>query len=456
MTNRANHAVVLGAGVGGLTHAIPLAARFDRVTIVDRDVLPDRPEPRRGVPQDSHLHLLIPRGHALLETLLPGVLTDLRARGGEMIDRSDWRVYIGGGRLELTGIDEEITGATRPLLESVVRDRVLALDGVELMDGWAARTLTATEDHSRVTGVRLRSEADAGDERTLVADLVVDTTGRASPSPRWLADLGYPVPEEQRLKVDVHYATRLFRREPGDLDGYRYVFVEVPPGGRRGGVALAVEGERWLVTLIGMAGERPPTDLDGFVDYAASLWTGDIRDIVAGATPLGDGIPRAFPAFLRRRYDRLRRLPERYVVSGDAVCSFNPRFGQGMTVAMAEAIELGSVLDRHGLDRTGPRLLSAAQSVVEDAWTLATGSDLTHPDVEGPRPLSWRLTTAYLERLLSVARHDPVVAAAFLRVIGMLARPQTLMRPRIVRRVLGRIGRAGRAVDREKGATSRT
>lgn len=140
---------------------------------------------------------------------------------------------------------------------------------------------------------------------------------------------GYAKPEEQCLQVGVHYATRMFRRETADLDGCRHVLVDIPPDGRRGGLILAVEDGRWLVTLVGLLGERPPTDLAGFVDYAESLWAGNIHAVVAGATPIGDGSLAAFPAYLRRRYDRLRRLPERYVVSGDAVCSLNPVLAQG-------------------------------------------------------------------------------------------------------------------------------
>lgn len=453
MTRHGSHAVVLGASLAGLVHAIPLAGRFDRVTLVDRDVLPDGPEHRRGVPQGHHIHLLVPGGLMRLEQLLPGVLADLSARGAHVITAPEWRFHMGGGQLALEDEDLRITGATRPLIESVVRDRVLDLERVELLDGWAARELVTTDDRRRVTGVRLRSEADPEEQRTLGADLVVDTMGRASPSPRWLSELGYTPPDEQRLKVDVHYTSRLFRRDPGDLDGCRHVLVDVPPGGRRGGVALAVEDGRWLVTLIGMVGERPPSDLRGFTDYAGSLWVGDLHDIVDGAVPIGDASPRAFPAFSWHRYDRLRRLPERYLVSGDAVCSFDPRFGQGMTVAITEAMELGRVIDRHGLDDIGRRLLAAAGPAVQDAWELATGSDLAHPEVDGPRPPSWRLTTAYMQRLLPVAHHDPTVAAALIRVVGMVDRPQQLMHPRTLWRVIlggsheGRPARPGARAD---------
>lgn len=437
MTRLGSHAVVLGASLAGLFHAVPLARRFDRVTLVDRDALPEGPEHRSGVPHGSHVHLLVPGGVAKLEQLLPGALGDLSARGAHVIDAPEWRFYMGGDQLHLADPDLRITGVTRPLLESVVRDRVLALEGVEVLDGWAARDLTADQAGTRVTGVRLRAQADPDDQRTLSADLVVDATGRGSPSPRWLAELGYDPPEEERLEVGVHYTTRFFSRDPADLGGCRHVLVDVPPGSARGGVALAVEDGRWQVTLIGMVGERPPTDLPGFTAYAASLWTDELHTIVDGATPLDDGSPRAFPAFSRHRYDRLRRLPERYVVGGDAVCSFDPRFGQGMTVALTEAIELGRVLDGHGLRDVGRRVLAAAAPFVEDAWAMATGADLAHPDVEGARPLSWRLNNAYMQRLLPAAHRDPVVAAAFIRVIGMLDRPQELMHPRMLWRVLG-------------------
>jgi 2-polyprenyl-6-methoxyphenol hydroxylase-like FAD-dependent oxidoreductase len=438
MHRHGSHAVVLGASLAGLVHAVPLASRFDRVTLVDRDVLPVGAEQRGGVPQGHHVHLLVPGGVTRLEALLPGAVEEVVAQGGHAIPAPEWRFRMGGELLRLEDDGICVVGATRPLLESVVRQRVLAMDGVEVLGGWSARHLTTTSDGARVTGVQLRSQADPDEHRSIEADLVVDATGRGSPSPRWLVDLAYEPPREQRLKVDVHYATRLFHREPGDLGGCRQVLVDVPPHGRRGGVALAVENDRWQVTLIGILGERPHTDLERFTAYAASLWAGDLHEIVDGATPLDEGVPRAFPSFSWHRYDELARLPDGYVVSGDAVCSFDPRFGQGMTVAMSEAIALGEVLDEHGLHDVGRRLLAAAQPTVQDAWDLATGAALAHPDVDGPRPLSWKLTNAYMERLLPVAHHDPEVATALIRVIGMLDRPSQLMAPGVLWRVLRR------------------
>jgi 2-polyprenyl-6-methoxyphenol hydroxylase-like FAD-dependent oxidoreductase len=442
MTQVGEHAVVLGASMAGLAAAAALAERFHRVTIVERDTLPRADAYRRGVPQGRHLHILLPAGRVGLAELLPGVVDDLRAGDARVIDTTEVRFNIAGGSLLLDDADLDIVSATRPLLESVVRDRVRAQPGVRFLEGQNAVGLLTAPDRSRVTGVRLGKTED-----TLAGDLVVDATGRSSRSPHWVADLGYPSPDEERLQVGVHYTTRLFRREPGDLEDCQAVVVTIPPGNRRGGALLAVEGDRWLVTLVGLLGERPPTDLDGFVEYARTLWVADLHEVVAAAEPLGEASTGGFSNYVRRRYDRLRRFPGRYVVTGDALCSLNPVYAQGMSAAIGEARALGQVLDQHELDGVGPRFFQRTKQTVDAAWTMATGADLGYPAVQGPRPARWRLMNAYINRLLRVAHRDPVVAKAFMAVNGMVAPPQHLMRPRIVSRVFT----GGRGPTRKSG-----
>jgi hypothetical protein len=200
-------------------------------------------------------------------------------------------------------------------------------------------------------------------------------------------------------------------------------------------VVLAVEGDRWIVTLIGLMGERPPADLDRFVEYARTLWVDDLHGLVAAAEPLGEASTGGFPSYIRHRYDHLRSFPGRYVVTGDAVCSLNPVYAQGMSVAIGAARTLGHTLDQHGLDRVGPRFFQRTKRTLDEAWTMATGADLGYQGVQGRRPVRWWLINAYINRLLRVAHRDPVVATAFMEVNGMVARPQHLMRPRIVSRV---------------------
>jgi len=430
-----DHAVVLGASVAGLAAAATLAHRFNTVTIVERDPTPPVGEGRRSVPQGRHAHLLLPAGLRALGQLLPGIESDLDVHGAHVIPAPEFRFNIGVGRLALSDDSLAITGATRPLLEGVIRARVTDLPGVTLLAGRSVEGLDATDDRGRVTGVRLAAGSGPADE-TQPADLVVDATGRRSDSPKWLEALGYDAPEDERMQIGVHYSTRLFRRHPTDLGGCRHVAIATRPGERRGGLALAVEGDRWLVTLVGVVGERPPTELDDFVAYAAGLWRPDLHEVVDGAEPVSEAVTGGFPAHLRRRYDRLRRFPERYVVTGDAVCSLSPVYGQGMTLAIREAQVLAEVLDRHALEHVGRRCFRRSRSVVDAAWTLATSADLADPDVEGRRTLGWRILNRYVDRAMRAATEDPVVADALLAVNALVAPPPTMLVPRVARRVL--------------------
>lgn len=199
---------------------------------------------------------------------------------------------------------------------------------------------------------------------------------------------------------------------------------------------MAVEGDRWLVTLVGFLGERPPADLDGFVEYARTLWSDELHEVATRATPIGEGVTGVFHKYVRRRYDKLSQFPDRYVVSGDAVCSLNPVYAQGMSVAIGEAQSLGRILDRHNLDRVGKRFFRQTRQLVDSAWTLATGADLAHPEVQGPRPASWRLINAYMNRFFPAAHLDPLVANTFLKLNTFVAPPQHLFHPRILARVL--------------------
>jgi 2-polyprenyl-6-methoxyphenol hydroxylase-like FAD-dependent oxidoreductase len=436
VTQISEHAVVLGGSLAGLAGAAVLAPRFERVTIVERDRLPQTGQHRKGVPQGRHVHVLLPAGLRGLAELFPGVLDDLRARGAHVFDARALRFNIAGRSLLLEDADLEFIAATRALLEGIACERVRSLNNVRFAEGCDACGLTTTPDRSRVTGVRLRSRTGPGAEEAVGADLVVDATGRG-----WLAALGYPVPDKEQIQIGVHYSTRLFRRSPESSGTWRHVNADIPPGERRGAVALAVEGDRWIVTLVGILGERPPTDLDAFVEYARTLWTRDVHALVADAEAIGEASTGAFPANVRRRYDRLRRFPGRYVVTGDAACSLNPVYAQGMSVAFGEALTLARVLDRHGLDRVGPRFFRQTNPITGVAWSMATGADLGHPGVEGPRTARWRLLNAYIRRLFGVAHRDPVVGEATLKVLGMVSPPQHLMHPGIAWRVL----RGGRA-----------
>jgi 2-polyprenyl-6-methoxyphenol hydroxylase-like FAD-dependent oxidoreductase len=449
MPEPTDHAVVVGGSMAGLLAARVLGETYASVTLVDRDVLADDASHRRGVPQARHAHGLLARGREALEELLPGLTDELVALGAPTFDLQDEVRWVNSGHLlrrapsGLLGL-----GVSRPLLESRVRARVRALPDVVVLDGCDATGLEGSADGRRVTGVRLLHRGADGGEQVLPADLVVDASGRGSRSPQWLVALGYPAPQVEEVHIGLVYATRSFRRDPADVGG---AVVGGTAANPRGGALVAQEDDRWIVTLAGMLGDTPPRDGAGFTAFAGSLVSPVLHELVDRAEPLSDVARFRTPSSRRRRYDRLTRFPDGYLVLGDAIASFDPVYGQGMTVAALEALRLRACL-ADGTADLARRFLRSATSVVDDAWDIASAGDLRFPGVEGRHTPKVRAANAYLERLHVAAERDPVVGRAFLRVVNLLDRPSSLLAPGIAVRVL-RGQRAGTAA-RGRSATT--
>jgi 2-polyprenyl-6-methoxyphenol hydroxylase-like FAD-dependent oxidoreductase len=427
------HAVVIGASMAGLLAARALAEAYERVTIVERDELPEGAAQRRAIPQGRHVHALLPRGQKELEELLPGITAELVDAGAVTYEAlSEMYFSVQGHPMARVAMNRDTLLASRPLIEAHVRRRARDL-GVEIRDRCDVVGLLASD--GRVTGVRVLPRADGSAEESLAADVVVAAGGRAGRLPAWLEALGYARPQEERVAIDVRYASRPIRIAPGALGPDKLVLIGARPGLARQLVLAAQEHDRWLLTLGGYRDHHPPTDDEGFLDFAASVAPPDIAAAIRAAEPLGEIATHGFPASVRRRYDRLRRFPAGLLPIGDAVCSFNPLYGQGMTVAVLEAAALRRCL-ADGTTDLARRSFAAAAPAVDHAWEMAIGGDLALPEVEGPRPARLRAINAYLGRLQAVAEHDSVVAAAFVNVVAMLERPQRLFRPSIVRRVV--------------------
>jgi 2-polyprenyl-6-methoxyphenol hydroxylase-like FAD-dependent oxidoreductase len=430
------HAVVIGASMAGLLAARALSDTYDRVTLIERDALPAGAESRRACPQDRHVHALLPRGHVVLDQLLPGVVAEMVDDGAVTYEAlSQLHLAVRGHVIARVALGHDTVLASRPLIESHVRRRVRALAGVEIRDRCDAVGLAASPDRRRVTGVRVLPRADGGAEELLSADLVVHAGGRAGRLAAWLAALGCRRPLEERLAIDLMYASRPLRLAPGALGPDKLVLIGARPGLPRTLALAAQEHGRWLLTLGGYRDHHPPADDAGFVAFAASVAPPDVAAAIRDAEPLGDLVTHGFPANHRRRYDRLRDLPEGLLPIGDAVCSFNPLYGQGQTVAVLEAAALRECL-QDGTAQLTRRYFAATRPAIDHAWQMAVGGDLALPEVPGPRPARVRALNRYVGRLQAVAQRDPTVARAFVDVIAMLRPPQSLLRPAIVRRVV--------------------
>jgi 2-polyprenyl-6-methoxyphenol hydroxylase-like FAD-dependent oxidoreductase len=426
------HAVVIGASMGGLAAAAALARFYDRVTILERDTLPERPAHRRGVPQSKHAHGLQPGGLRALDDLLPGLADELGTAGvpsGDISQACSWTV--GGVPLARGATGVPGIGVARPFLEHRVRARVAALPGVTMRDGVDVRGLLAP-DSRRVTGIEIEP-AGGGAVEQLRADLVVDATGKVSKLPAWLVGLGYQAPAEEVVRCKMAYLTR--RWQLPDASTYcDLVSVITPAEKPHFGVMIAQEDGTHIVTLGGLLESGPARNDEDFLAFAGQLPSSIIADALVGATPLTELQPSHFPASRRRRYDRLRDFPAGIIALGDAIASFNPMYGQGMTVAALQAVQLRRLLARGPIDAR--RFFAAAHRIEDVAWKIATGGDLRYDEVEGKRTPDMKFMNRYLDRLTRAAATDAVLARQFLLVAGFIERPETFFKPSIVRRVL--------------------
>ena len=426
---RRERAIVMGGSLAGLAATRVLSDHYREVIVVERDRFGPVGEHRRGVPQGRHTHGLLASGLRTLKSFFPGLHQEAMNAGALRIDLiRDAHYCLGGGeqvRFE-SGLDTLLI--SRPLLEGLVRERVRRLANVHFLEGSQVIGLLTTSDKGRVTGIRTNNEM-------LPADLFIDATGRGSHSPAWLEAMGYGRPMEERIEINLAYATRRFRRSPHDLKGASLVVIPATPEGGKGGVMVAQEGDSWIVSLNAYCGASAPTELRAFIEFAKALPAPYIYEVISQAEPVGEAQAARIPASVRRRYESMSRFPEGYLVLGDAVCSFNPAYGQGMSVAALEAVELNNALrvDSANLAR---RFFVQIAKIVDIPWSIAASNDLRMPEVVGSRTSLVRFLNWYVAKLHVGARDDSSLAMAFQNVASLLAPRSSLLKPNVIARVL--------------------
>jgi 2-polyprenyl-6-methoxyphenol hydroxylase-like FAD-dependent oxidoreductase len=415
--------VVLGASIAGAFAAAAAAGAGHRVTLLERDVLPAVPGPRDGVPQGRQAHVLLAGGLRAAERLLPGFAAALRAAGAVEVDTGHlawlsepgWSPY---GRPQLSFLS-----ATRPLLEHLVQRRVRALAGVDLREG------------VRVTGLR-RGEpdgprwwVDVADSDPVPADVVVDATGRSSRLPHWLAELGVTPARVTEVDARVGYSTRVLEVDADAMEAAGVVVLQTPTT-RRGGIALPVEGGRWLVGAVGSGDDRPPRDADGYTAFLAGLSEPALREVLAVGSPVGDVAVHRQTSNRRHHVEEVPDWPDGLVVVGDALCAFNPVYGQGITVAAQEALLLRRALTQRPRPGATRRLQRRFARVLALPWGIATGEDRRYVPTSGrvgPADAAMGRWVTELGRL--GAHGDHLAAATVSRVYHLVASPWLLLRP---------------------------
>ena len=440
------HAIVIGASMAGLLAARVLSEHFERVTIIERDRLSGRVEPRKGVPQGQHAHILLMRGETILRELFPDLYETFAREGAVPLTSTDVRWYdFGVWKASPPDLIKSYCGS-RPFLEQCVRRFVAARGNVRFIEGCEVSRLCASEDHTRIVGVSLVHLYPERHEEDLAADLVVDASGRGSRTPQWLTSLGYDRVQETSVKVDVGYATRIYRRPANrSFDWKLLIIYPTPPHEKRSGLVFPIEDDCWMVSLAGRLRDYPPADEAGFLEYARSLPDASLYEAIKEAEPVTPIVTYKYAVNRRRHYERMARLPQGFVILGDAVCNFNPVYGQGMSVAALEAGILDECLREQQRRERGSDLAGFPQHfqkaivrAVEVPWMLATGEDFRYPETEGKRPRGIHLLHWYTRRVNELTGSNPVIAGLFYQVLHLLKPPAALFSPRIVCAVLTR------------------
>jgi 2-polyprenyl-6-methoxyphenol hydroxylase-like FAD-dependent oxidoreductase len=421
--------------------AVVLGEKYADVVIVDRDELIGETSYRNGAPHGRHAHGLVAKGHEIFEGLLPGLtqgMVEDGVRPGDFNGSIRW--YFNGLPLARSDSGLPCLPCGRPVLEKHVRQHVQAIDSVRFLTRYDIVGLETTPDHERVTGVRIQRREQGSQPETLLADLVVDVTGRGSRMPAWLRELGYGEPEEDRVKVDLAYTSRHFRLKRDPFTSDILIVSAATPSHPRGAFFYPLpDGETAELSLTGVLGDHAPTDSEGFMAFTKSLPIPDFYEYVHDATPVDAAARFKYPASVWRHYERLTRFPDGLLVMGDAVCSFNPIYAQGMTVSGLEAVTLRKHL--HDSDAVSAiDFFAEIAGQIASPWQFSATADLGYPGVEGERTDQVQMINQYITALQAGAVHDPVLTDAFLRVAGMVEEPMSLMQPDIQQRVMQHAG----------------
>jgi len=428
ITSEQRPVVIIGASLAGLFAAAAVAAAGARAMIVERDVLPDRPVPRKGVPQGRQPHVLLHRGLLAAEELVPGIRENLLSHGAVPFDTGTW-AWLGEYGWSPTWIPAyETVSATRPLLEHLVRQRVCRLAGVALHDGVRVTELHRSARHWQVV---------CEDATTVETDLVIDASGRGSRLPQWLSELGIPVSEALTVDARLGYACRTYR-VVGEPPIEIAVIIAATPQTGRGALAIPVEDGNWLVLAAGYGDRRPSRKAAEFDEFLAALPDPAIADLTQHLEPVGDIAIYRQTGNRRNRYGRSRSWPPGLVAVGDAYCAFDPVYGQGITVAACQALLIRDALQRdrppagNGLLSTR-RLQRRIGATTDLPWSVATTEDLRHsgsPDTQSPIQ---RLVGLWTGRLAQLAAHgDRSAYLAFARVYHLMATPALLYHPDLI------------------------
>lgn len=438
MNNKGEHAIVIGGSIAGCLAAEVLSRQFARVTVIEKGRFNDQTSERRGVPQEKHVHLLLLRGKQVMEQIFPGLLDELELSGAVVADLGHdvkWFQYGLWKQRYRSGVSAHYS--SRRLIDNLLHRRIHANSKITVLANTVVKGLQINHhaDRPNVTGVVVSED---GGTRSLDSSLVLDASGRGTRVADWIAAAGLGETVTTLIETRLGYASRVYRRRREYQDRWKVLLVlPKPPGQRRMGVISPIEGDRWLVTTGGWFDDFPKPMPDAFIEFLKELPVPDIYDVVKDAEPLSDVSGFRVPGSLRRHYERLERWPDGLIVMGDALCSLNPLYSQGMTLCGMEAECLAREIRKWLIVRNHTRhIQSCLAQVVQPAWDMAAGEDMRFSETAGERSILMRLRHWYGAGLARLSASNRLALQTQIGVTNLVVPPERLYRPEIATRIL--------------------
>ena len=431
-------AIVIGGGIAGLLAARVLFTHFKQVMILEKDVYSNKPGPRNGIPQSSHIHILLMKGKQILTELFPKLEANLIAKGAHKIDLlADVKYQLATGVAMRFKSGMDTIACTRPLLECEIRNELLAQSqNIKIIDNARVVNLIKNPNDNKIVGVNAISNNAAQD---FYGELIVDASGRKSETIQWLEKIGFGRPKEIRINSFIGYATQKYKfPENLNLDWKSFIVPTNPPTNPRMAVIYPVEDNEFMLGLLGIGKTYPPTDAEGFLEFAKQIGIDDVKKTIENSEPVSSIFGYRETGSRKYLYEKMKVWPENFISLGDSVCAFNPIYGQGISVAAMCAKTLGECLKSDGKTKTlekgfAKRFQKRIAKVNSFPWLLGTIEDLRWSTTEGPRPnLVTKLMQKYVNEVMLLGPQSAIATRSFFTVLHMLKSPLVLFHPRVI------------------------
>ncbi|OHX48525.1 FAD-dependent oxidoreductase [Cytobacillus oceanisediminis] len=440
---RREKAVIIGGGISGKLAARVLSEIFQEVIILERDSEPHGPFPRKGVPQGEHIHALLFSGANGLEELFPGITEKFNASGAVKINSTQDISWFHHGVWKLRYVGDYTTILqTRPHLEWHIEQYLKNIPNVTIQYSQNVQNFIYIEEENRITGVEIINGSNS--IRTLNADLIVDASGVNGLSSRWLNKREVHIPEET-VKIDLSYFTKTLQLPDNqNRDWSIKLLYPNPPFEKIGGGISKVEGNRFLVTFMGYHNEINEKEIlksdNSFIEIAKKLPKLDIYQELKVATALSSTSTYRVPNITWRRFDKVNNFPNGLLMIGDTICRIDPFFGQGMSIAVMEALALKELLTNETY--TNQKMIETfhqqAVKIISPIWNMVITEDFRYPETIGKKPAGLSIQQWYAKNIFLLSSENKDIYNSFIKVMHLLRPTSTLMHPRIIKSVLKR------------------